>query len=80
MDRIKAAEKTVTAIVERLMRLDFDATIVAQMLAKQSGIIQYRLWRLMRELIHSWKIDAQYQQYDPQYVEIYKWAERIDND
>jgi hypothetical protein len=80
MDRIKAAEKTVSIIVERLMRLDFDAIAVAGMLSKQSGAIQYRIWKLIRELIRAWNIDAKYQQYDQQYVEIYKWAERIDND
>jgi hypothetical protein len=79
MDNYKHAEKAVKCIVSALESIHFHPQAIAQMLSKQPGLVQFRLWKIVKALIGMWAIDAKYQQYDEQYVEIYKWAERIDN-
>jgi hypothetical protein len=80
MDTYKITEKAAAKIADSLSHIGVNTDILANMLSKQPGIIQYRIWKIIRALIRYWKIDAQYLQYDPQYVEIYKWAERIEDD
>lgn len=80
MDPYKEAEKSVRKIVDSVSHIAVSTELIANMLSKQPGIIQYRIWKVVRSLIEYWKITARYGQYESQYEEIYKWAERVDND
>lgn len=80
MDTYRITEKAAAKIADSLSHVGVNTDILANMLSKQPGVIQFRIWKIIRALIANWKIDAKYQQYDPQYVEIYKWAERVDNE
>lgn len=77
MDGYKINEKAVTKIADALSHISINTDMVAHMLSRQPGIIQHRIWKIIHSLIEYWKIDARYQTYDAQYVEIYKWAERM---
>lgn len=80
MDAVRRATKVRDQISDYLVRIDADTTLLADMLANLPGHIQYRLWRLMKALIARWVIKAQLQTYDPQYTEMFMWAERVDRD
>lgn len=51
---------------------------VAAQLTRAGGEVQRFLYRLIHAIIDHWKIDARYEQYDEQYVHIYKWAEGVE--
>lgn len=73
-------EKQRDSIHAYLNNLDADLELLANMLTRLPGNIQFRLWQLVMKLVKYWAKDAQYQTYDPQYVVIYKWAERVDRE
>ena len=82
MDITKKADKIANYLYEQFDRVSDGALLpqsVAMRISKLPGHIQYRIWKMIRFLIDCWVIDAQYEQFDPQYREIYLWAEKAKN-
>lgn len=77
---IKRGEALARAIIDHLDRLDISTAHAANVLSRAPGVIQHKVWKLIRAIIATWAVDARYQQYDPQYTHIYRWAEKHDFD
>lgn len=80
MNEVSHAEKIGKTIAKALDTVHWSPEFVAMVLSKQPGVIQFRLWQLVQALIGHWAIAARYQDFDTQYMEVYKWAERKSDD
>jgi len=78
-DTGKHAKRQADKIHEALDTAYWEPGLVANILTRLPGHIQYRIYLLVRAIIRRWSIDAKYQQYDIAYMEVYKWAERHDD-
>lgn len=75
----KHAKRQADKIGEALDTAYWEPGLVSNMLVRLPGHIQYRLYLLIRSIIQRWAVDARYGTFDIAYLEVYKWAEKVEH-